>query len=166
MEKFSADKDGVSLEFYHSIDRPLFEGYFLLEDQKRFTAHPSKAIAICEMETDRFPIKILHNRQLAGFFVLHGWKGVKEYSSNRQALLLRAYSVDMLFQGKGIAQKSLQLLPEFVQINFPLVNEIILAVNEDNIRAQHVYKKCGFTDHGVRAMGRTGPMFIYHLKIE
>jgi RimJ/RimL family protein N-acetyltransferase len=165
MEELLIIKNIVRLEFYQPVDRPLFDKYYLPEEQKQFTAHPFEALAACENEPARHPVMILHNHVPAGFFVLHGWEGVKDYTDNKQAMLLRAYSVDLSFQGKGIAQESLRLLPDFVKKCFPLVNEIILAVNEKNTRAQHVYKKSGFVDHGLRAMGRKGPMFIYHLKI-
>lgn len=53
----------------------------------------------------------------------------------------------------------------YVREHFPDVNEIILAVNHANIVAQTVYKKGGFVDKGITAMGRKGEMFIYHLDI-
>ncbi|MGZ4162343.1 MAG: GNAT family N-acetyltransferase, partial [Neobacillus sp.] len=115
------------------------ENYFLSEEQIKFTSHPLDAITKCEDEDDPIPIMIFHNDVPAGFFVLHGWNGVQEYSDNERALLLRAYSIDSKYQGKGIAKESLRLLPSFISEHFINKNEIILAVNHKNFVAQYVY---------------------------
>ncbi|WP_223590124.1 GNAT family N-acetyltransferase [Neobacillus bataviensis] len=161
----SISKGLTRLEFYQTENLHLLENYYLSQEQSRFTAHPIDAIRACENDEERVPTLILYKDKIAGFFVLHGWNGVKDYSDNKQALLLRAYSVDSSFQGKGIAQSSLELLPAFVKEHFPGKNEIILAVNQINTIAQHVYKKSGFIDEGIRAMGRQGPMYILHMKL-
>ncbi len=155
----------VALDFYKPEYKTFMEDYFLPEEQINYTSLPLDAIKICEQEEDCHPIVILSNRVPAGFFVFHGWDGVKEYSDNKGAILLRAYSVNHSFQGKGIARKSLELLPTFIKENFPLKNEIILAVNASNKTAQQVYQKCGFENKGVRAMGRKGELLIYHLDV-
>lgn len=152
------NKNMVALDFYKPEYRSLLEDYFLPEEQMNYTSLPFDAIKKCEQDVDRHPIVILHNHEAAGFFVLHGWEGVKGYSDNKEALLLRAYSVNYSFQGKGIARLSLELLLSFVKENFPLINEIILAVNANNKSAQQVYQKCGFEDKGIRAMGRKGEL--------
>ena len=155
----------VALDFYSSKYKSILEHYFLLEEQVNFTSLPLDAIKQCEQDDDRHPIVILYNHELAGFFVLHGWEGVKEFSTNKEAILLRAYSVNHAYQGKGIAKNSLKLLPAFVKENFPDKKEIILAVNINNKIAQQVYRKCGFKDKGIRAMGRNGELLIYHLAL-
>lgn len=156
----------VSLDFYQLKHKPGLEDYYLSAEQSKFTGMPLEQIEICQNEDDRYPIVILFNGTPAGFFVLHGWEGVKAFSDNKNALLLRAYSINTSFQGKSIATQSLQLLPEFVKEHFPDKNEVILAVNKINERAQYVYKHCGFEDKGIHAMGRIGEMYIYHMKIE
>lgn len=160
-------KEGkVSLDFYQPKYKASFEDYYLSSEQSRFTGMPLDQIEICQNEEDRYPIVILFDDVPAGFFVLHGWEGVKAYSENRKALLLRAYSINTSFQGKSIATQSLQLLPEFVKKHFPHTNEVILAVNKMNERAQYVYKQCGFQDKGIRAMGKIGEMYIFHMNLE
>ncbi|BBN99379.1 hypothetical protein St703_20840 [Sporolactobacillus terrae] len=88
--------------------------------------------------------------------MLHGWNGVKPYSQNRRALLLRAFSVNADFQGKGIASKALCVLDAFINVHFPATTEVILAVNHKNTIAQHVYEKVGYIDYGTRVMGKYG----------
>ena len=156
-------KETVSLEFYIPQFKNALLKYDLLEEQRRFTAFPEDAIEKCKEDPERHPVVILYDNQPAGFFVLHGRSGVMDYSDNQNAMLLRAYSINLSFQGKGIASKSILLLKHFVKEHFTQVDEIILAVNHSNIMAQNVYKKGGFIDLGKRAMGREGEMYIYHL---
>jgi RimJ/RimL family protein N-acetyltransferase len=159
------EKETVSLQFYSPEYKGLLENYCLLNEQKKYTAFPLDALQKCETEPDRHPVLILYGDHPAGFFVLHGWEGVKEYSDNEHGILLRAYSVNSAFQGNGIATDSMRLLPLFIKENFQQKNEIILAVNNSNLIAQNVYKKGGFIDKGIRAMGREGEMLILHLDV-
>lgn len=45
--------------------------------------------------------------------------------------------------GKGLGEKFLKIIIEYTTKNFP-VNKLILDVAEFNIRAQTVYRRCGF----------------------
>lgn len=155
-------KDTVTLDFYKEVYKSKLSVYHLSEEQIRYTSLPLNAILKCEKENDRYPIVILYNGEPAGFFVLHGWEGVKAYSKNKDAILIRGYSVNSAFQGKGIANESLLVLDTFVKKHFPSKKEIILAVNHKNTVAQHVYKKGGYRDKGIRVMGRKGELLILH----
>lgn len=159
------EKEVVTLVPYKPEYKERLSNYSLSVEQQRYTAFPIDALHQCDSEPDRHPIVILYGHQPAGFFVLHGREGVKDFSDNEDAILLRAYSINAEYQGKGIASQSIKLLSPFVREHFPDVNEIILAVNHANIVAQTVYKKGGFMDKGITAMGREGEMFIYHLDI-
>ncbi|MCA1062643.1 GNAT family N-acetyltransferase [Rossellomorea sp. AcN35-11] len=154
--------DHISLEFYHDKYKPQLSNYHLSDEQMRYTSLPMRAINKCSPEKERFPIVILHEGEAAGFFVLHGWDGVKAYWNNRRAILVRAYSIHPEFQGKGVASKSIKRLDTFLSDHFKDKNEMILAVNHQNTVAQHVYKKGGFLDTGVRVTGRIGEMLILH----
>jgi len=160
-----ADKEVISLDFFKPEYNGLLEDYQLLEGQMKYTALPLDALEKCDVDPGRHPVAILYGKKLAGFFVLHGWDGAKAYSDNQDAILLRAYSVNAVFQGKGVAKSSMRLLPSFVKKNFPSTNEIILAVNHANNIAQHVYFKGGFIDKGIRAMGNEGEMLILHMDV-
>lgn len=157
--------DTVALEFYEEKYKSILSDYDLSEEQIRFTSLPSEALIACEIDKTRYPIVILSNGEPAGFFVLHGWEGVKSYSDNRNAILIRAYSINAKFQGKGIAKNSLSKLDILVKSHFPTSNEIILAVNHQNTVAQHLYKVSGFVDKGIRVIGRMGEQFIYHKEL-
>ncbi|TLS36180.1 GNAT family N-acetyltransferase [Pseudalkalibacillus caeni] len=162
METSTQSTFNVSLDFYREKYRPELNDYHLSGEQSKYASVPLTALLKCEKDSSRHPVVILYNGEPAGFFILHGWEGVKAYSDNKDAILLRGYSVNTKFQGKGIAKQSLIVLESFVNRNFPSKNEIILAVNHENVIAQHVYKKAGFVDKGVRVMGRKGELFILH----
>lgn len=155
----------VKLVCYHAELRPQFENYYLSNDDLNYTGHPSDAIATSENDSHRYPIIIEQNGVAVGFFILHDWEGVKKYGKNRYAMLLRSYSIDSRYQGKGIAKQSLKILPTFMKENFPSITEVVLAVNKQNRHAQYVYKKCGFKDKGLRVMGRKGEQFVLHRDI-
>ncbi|TGA96648.1 GNAT family N-acetyltransferase [Sporolactobacillus shoreae] len=153
----------VRLAFYsHSYERAI-EDYVIREIQ--FTAHPREALEQCMREGERHAVLILHGSLLVGFFVLHTWAGAKKYSENRRALLLRAFSVDSRFQGKGYGKQALALLDDFIKLHFPDVNEIVLGVNHANVRAQQLYLHHGFSDTGRRVIGTHGEQFVYHKKM-
>lgn len=153
----------VTLRFIKEEDRVMLKDYDLTEEQLRFTATPMGSIEKAEKEPDRFPVVILDGENIAGYFALHTNEGPRPYSRNPHAILLRSYSIRDSYQGRGIAQESMRLLPSYVREHFPEVNEIVLAVNYQNTAAQHIYQKAGFTDTGTRVMGRSGEQFIYTL---
>ncbi|HAM80202.1 GNAT family N-acetyltransferase [Ornithinibacillus bavariensis] len=152
--------DSVTLDFYSDKYRRRLCDYHLSKEQSRYAYVPLEVLETCKEDDLRYPVVILYNGEPAGFFVLHGWEGVQTYSDNRDAILLRSYSVNSRFQGKGIAKESLYALDSFVKKYFPEKKEIILAVNHQNTIAQHVYKRSGFIDKGVRKMGPKGELYI------
>jgi len=161
----TTQEQNIQLSFYEKKDQASLENYHLTEQQLKYSGHPLECLQDCFQDNERHPIVIRDGEKVAGFFILHGWGGVKAYSDNRNAFLLRAFSVNSTFQGQGIATKALKLLDSFVNENFPSINEIILAVNHRNTIAQHVYIKAGFKDTGKRAMGGQGEMFLLHKSI-
>ena len=141
--------------FKHAIDQ-----YQLSEEQLRFTGEPKECIKLSNEDSERFSILAFENDQFGTFFVLHKNEGIKPYSENNHAILLRAFSTDFRHQRKGFAKKALMMLPSFVKENFREINEIVLAVNLGNEAAQGLYRKCGFIDEGERRMGPKGELII------
>ncbi|KPB06201.1 hypothetical protein AAV98_02960 [Bacillus sp. CHD6a] len=140
--------------------------YELTECQLTFTSHPKDALLVCETDKGRHPVVISEKGQTAGFFVLYQGEELTNYTDNPNSILLRAYSVAVPFQGKGIAGKSLELLPGYVERNFPHVDEVVLAVNLRNEAAQRVYLRSGFRDSGRKVLGRMGEQYVYELKLK
>ena len=110
-------------------------------------------------------IVIVHNEKPVGFFVLHKTYRVKAYSSNPQAMLLTALSINRIHQGKGYAKEAMVLLKAFMNEEFPYCNEVVLAVNLKNTSARQLYEKAGFHDTGRRKMGPSGEQAVMALRL-
>lgn len=155
----------MQLNFYNEKFRNAVDQYILTDEQLRFTGMPADSIKLSNEDSDRHSILALKGDTLVTFFVLHKNEGVKPYSNNQNAILLRAFSTDSRYQGKGYAHTALTSLPDFVKEYFGEINEIVLAVNLQNEAAQRLYQKCGYIDEGERRMGTKGELIImsYHL---
>lgn len=143
----------MRLKFYEEKDDHLIKRYTITEEQLRYTMSPKESIKLVKQDKNRHAVLVLNEDKLVTFFVLHEKEGVTPYSSNEQAILIRAFSTDFYEQGKGYAKAALQLLPDFVLAHFPTINELVLGVNLPNTAAQSLYKKCGFVDEGRMVKG-------------
>ncbi|MDV4149257.1 GNAT family N-acetyltransferase [Clostridium sp. AL.422] len=150
----------MELIFYTEENERQINSYTLTEGQLRYTGHPIECVELGKEDMDRYSILGIEGEEVVTFFCLHKNEGVKPYSNNRNAILLRAFSTDTYFQRKGYAKKALMLLPNFIKENFEDINEIVLAVNVKNEVAQGLYKKYGFEDEGLRKMGKKGEFII------
>ena len=141
--------------------------YTLSETQLQFTASPEAALAKIKERNDghKNPICIYEDEEIAGFFVLDTGDDKKKLTENSQAILLRSLSLNPAFQGEGIAKEAMLLVPEFVKMNFPTCNEIVLAVNFENPIAYQLYVKTNFVDEGKTMNGRSGLQHILSLKV-
>ncbi|SOC13438.1 acetyltransferase (GNAT) family protein [Ureibacillus xyleni] len=155
--------DTISLRHFEKNHLEILKSFHLPAEQKKFTALP---IDILEETEGKHPIVIVYGDAPVGFFLLHNSNRVKEYSANPHALLLTAFSINHLEQGKGFAKKAMQKLSNFVKSEFPSYNEIVLAVNYKNIPAQELYRKVGFYDTGERKIGPIGEQYIMKMKVE
>lgn len=150
----------MELIFYTEENQRQINSYNLTEEQLRYTGHPIECVELGKEDIHRYSILGMEKEKLVTFFCLHKNEGVRPYSNNKNAILLRAFSTDNYFQGKGYAKQALMLLPNFIKENFEDINEIVLAVNVKNEVAQELYKKYGFKDEGLRKMGKKGELII------
>lgn len=151
----------VKLRFYQDSDRKALNAFSLSEEQEEFTVYPREALKICKLDIGRRPVVISADDEPVGFFVLHSGEEIGEYSTNPDAILLRAFCIDRGSQGKGVAKAAMKQLPSFTEKYFQDKNEIILAVNLRNFAAKSLYRKAGFYDTGTQKLGRKGPMHIF-----
>jgi len=140
--------------------------YSLPSDQLEFTGLPQDIIERDAKNPDKHLIIIKARDEVAGFFELDESDDRKLYSNNPKALLLRGYSVNPEYQGRGIATGSIYALPGFVQKEFPEFNEVVLGVNARNLPAQRVYRKAGFEDTGRRLMRSKGEQIVMCLSVD
>lgn len=154
---------GVRLREARVSDGELLASYFL--EDSHFTSLPMDAMTQTLYEVEKHPIMILKEEVLVGFFILQVGIGVEPYTDNPNAILLRAYSIDDRYQGKGYGKESMSSLKAFVNEYFPQVNEVVLAVNHMNIGAQMLYLKSGFYDTKRRINGELGVQFVYSMDL-
>lgn len=151
---------------FQETHESLIDPYVLSEEQLRFTAHPSKSIPLCKAEPNRHAILGVENDRLVVYFALHEQEGVQPYSENPRAILLRTLSTDYHELGKGYGKAALQQLPEFVQLQFPHVDGVVLAVNVANEFARKLYEKYGYKDTGRRVIGSKGILIVMSYPLE
>lgn len=134
--------------------------YQLTDAQLEFTMHPVEASKLAKNDSERHLIGYDVDGELTTFFVLHEEEGVKDYSNNPNAILLRSFSTDVRHLGKGYAKKALLELPHFIAWHFAHIDEVVLAVNLHNEIAQKLYFTVGFVDEGRRMQGRKGVLKV------
>jgi GNAT superfamily N-acetyltransferase len=156
----------INLEFFKPEDLSGVS-YALDENQLRFTASPEEALQrIKEREEgSAFPVIILDDDVPVGFFVLDFGKDKLELTDNESSVLLRSLSVNPEVQGKGIGKKAMLAVGDFVKKNFKDCQEIVLAVNQKNSLAYHIYLQAGYTYDGKTRIGRSGPQYLMHKKL-
>ena len=155
--------DNIQLGFLKEEHVQFLKAFRLPQEQEKFTTLPDKPI---EDSEGAQKVVILSENTPVGFFQLQSTDQVKEYSSNPNALLLSALSINYTDQGKGYAKHAMSLLSEFVTTEFPHIDEIILAVNQLNIPAQKLYTTVGFQDTQKRKIGPIGEQMIMSMKLK
>ncbi|MBA4493920.1 GNAT family N-acetyltransferase [Paenactinomyces guangxiensis] len=155
----------IHLSFYKPEFDATLKTFLLPEKQHKFTALPNEIIKQAIEDKNRHPVVILLGHTPIGFFVLHKAEDWEQFTDQPNALLLRALSINHMYQGKGYALQAMSGLPKFVVNHFPEVDEIVLVVNEKNIAAQRLYEKSGFVDKGRRREGPIGRQKVYHYSL-
>lgn len=156
----------IQLKFFEQKDFPGVN-YTLDENQLQYTATAEQALKKIEEREDTlaFPITIFKDEHPCGFFVLDFGDDKLELTNNKQAMLLRSFSVNPEFQGKGIGKEAMIKVEEFVRENFKDCDEIVLAVDHGNISAFQLYGNTGYHYEGKTRIGRSGPQYIMHKKL-
>ncbi len=157
----------VQLISYRSEHREELALFDLPKEQLQFTALPLQSIEIALTDPQRYPIVIVAQQKVVGFFVLHTGDGILSYceytdAEPNQVMLIRALLIDSKHQGNGYARIAMELLPAWVKQHFSHIHELLLAVNERNQAAQHTYSVAGFKDLGHRPIGPAGPQRMMH----
>lgn len=157
----------IRLEFFKPEEHLSEVSYDLDENQMRFTATANQALQnIKEREDDdAYPVIILEDDIPAGFFVLDFGKDKFELTDSSNAVLVRSLSVNPKMQGKGIGKIAMMQLDDFVKANFKECHEIVLAVNQKNDLAYHIYLKAGYIFDGRTRIGRSGPQYLMYKKL-
>ncbi|WP_449399429.1 GNAT family N-acetyltransferase [Chryseobacterium wanjuense] len=112
-----------------------------------------------------FPITIFNAEKPVGFFVLDFGEDKLDLTDNPNSTLLRSLSVNPALQGKGIGKKAMLQIDDFTRNHFKDCDEIVLAVNQNNISAYELYLKTGYHYEGKTRIGRSSPQYLMFKKL-
>lgn len=142
--------------------------YALDEKQSQFSQTPQQILNNRDImeKKERFQYTVLFRNRPAGFFSLDFSSDRFVYSNETDTVLLRSFSVNPHFQGKGIAKSVMRQLPYFVKMNFPETNKIVFGVNLKNEHAYQLYLKTGYLDSGHLYKGLKGMQHIMYRKCQ
>ncbi|MDQ0195091.1 nucleotidyltransferase family protein [Paenibacillus wynnii] len=150
-------QQGISLFLYEEKYKESLMAFQLPAEQAEFTGLPSETLESAINDINKYAVVIVHEDMAVGFFILHTGEGIADfYGPYSHAMLLRAFLINCVSQGKGYAKAAILRLPEFMRSHFPSVHEVVLAVNEKNTAADRLYSHTGFCDNGLRRMGKKG----------
>lgn len=153
----------IRLQFFTEED---FSGvnYTLDKNQLQYTSSAANALKrIADRNTGlEFPVTIFINGIPGGFFTLDFGDDKIELTENRNSVLLRSLSVNPEMQGNGIGKAAMTKVDDFIRENFENCNEIVLAVNQNNMSAYELYIKVGYLYEGRTRIGRSGPQYLMY----
>lgn len=138
--------------------------YQLNEEQSQFSRTPIEVLSdAANLSNEKlFHYCILFEEKAVGFFTLDFTENRFVYSTNPESVLLRSFSINPNFQGKGIAKSVMKQLPHFVKLHFKDVKEICFGVNSRNANAYQLYIKTGYLDSGKIFEGKKGPQNLMY----
>ncbi|WP_312397991.1 GNAT family N-acetyltransferase [Chryseobacterium sp.] len=151
----------VRLQFFRPEDLSGVN-YTLNELQLQYTSTAEFALnRISERNTGlEFAVTIFNDEEIAGFFTLDFGEDKLDLTDNQNSTLLRSLSINPEMQGKGIGKNAMIQVDDFVRKNFKDCNEIVLAVNQNNISTYELYLKVGYLYEGKSRIGRSGPQYL------
>ncbi len=145
--------DNTQAEFTGTIDTWITNNTNCLDDDK---------ILVTIVE----PISVEQMSDTAiGFFILDTGADKFNITDNQNAVLIRSFSINPNFQGKGYGKLAMKLATDFVKEHLPTINELVLSVNCRNIRAYQVYLKAGYQDTGKTIIGVAGKQHVLSLPL-
>lgn len=132
--------------------------YQLNEEQAQFTTSIDDCLNQRKDldDSDKSIIVIQLDEMPIGFFILDKGTDRLQLTNNPKSLLMRSYSINPDYQGKGYGKKVIELLENYIKQHNESVEELVLSVNLQNEHAYQVYMKSGFKDTGRKIMGIRG----------
>ncbi|MET3729450.1 RimJ/RimL family protein N-acetyltransferase [Fictibacillus halophilus] len=155
----------MKIRKYESKDFQAALEYCLPPQQALYTSMPVEVLKTFQCDIFNQPFVVYADQQLVGWFALYTDGSGNIYTNNKQAILLKSFSIDARFQKMGFALDSLKLLPNIVKQQYKDKNEIILTVHDTNNAAISLYRKAGFIHKGENYDGEYGIELIFHMSL-
>lgn len=127
-------------------------------EQEAFSGRADQTLPLAERDPARHPYVLVEDGAPVAYFVLDETPAEADPSADLQ---LRAFFVDAAAQGRGVAGRTLSLLPDLVREQHPTARSVVLTVNVRNPVARAAYLSGGFVDEGRLFLG--GPMGPQHV---
>ena len=148
-------KMSVQLRRYTSVDRPTVEQFKVTSAQTAFV-EPLRETLAMEANRDCFVIEAYD--EPVGFFQIDH---VSEMQSLKAHLEVHEVMIDWRHQGKKYGKAFVEILPSFLNVEYPDWRGVCLTVNCRNEKAQRLYEYGGFIDTGeLKLDGPSGPQHI------
>lgn len=156
----------IRLTPYNPEHLNALENLQLPAEQAEFTDLPVNVLPGVLADPDSLAVTILEDDVPVGLFALSVGQHRDKYltAPDPAGVAVRALSVDIRTQGRGVGTGAIQLLPDFVPQHFPQARHLLLVVNQRNPRAKRVYEKVGFGVTGERE-GSKGPQWIMQMAL-
>ncbi|WP_308398908.1 GNAT family N-acetyltransferase [Weissella thailandensis] len=138
--------------------------YVLKDDY--YSKQPKIAVEQAIQHNNSLPILAFNSDMLVSFCVLDNGIEKTNYTMENNTILLKSFSTDSRYVGHGFASQTLKALPEFIKNTFSKIESVVLGVNQDNLPAIKLYKKCGFKDTGRKYLGEIGWQLIFVLPLK
>ena len=109
---------------------------------------------------------IEHQQDIVGFFNIDTAYNQKYDFSLPNELGLRAFFIDLKYQGRGFGRMAAGILKEYLRKHYETWSSMVLTVNCKNPKAYRCYSKAGFLDTGELFYGgAAGPQHIMRLEL-
>lgn len=82
------------------------------------------------------------------------------WPSPQPYVVLRGFSVDARYQGRGIGTAATGEAVVLAQRTFPMAAAVVLTVHVNNVAGQRAYERAGFVYTGRRVLGRAGEEYV------
>nr|WP_216859332.1 GNAT family N-acetyltransferase [Sulfitobacter aestuariivivens] len=132
------------------------------EHQKKFSGTVAEAFEAAEDGVDFHGI--FRGQTAVGFFKIDTTYGRKYPFASNGDLGLRAFIIDLVCQGQGIATQAVLALPPYLTTRYLHAKALWLTVNKSNPAAYAAYLGGGFADTGQEwPKGDAGPQNIMRM---
>ena len=138
------------------------------DHQLVYSGRAAETLPEADADPFRTPFAAVHDGQMIGYGVLDRSPLLLALLpvDPARTVLLRAFYLDLRFQGRGLGRAAIAGVGPLVQDLWTDVDHVTLTVNLTNVRAREAYLAAGFYDVGERyAGGSAGPQHVLHLTI-
>lgn len=141
------------------------EATSILPGQSAFSLPPTAVLEKSRTDPSRrtFAILLHHDDGMdaVGIGVLQPCgAGAAAWPEQTPHVLLRGFSVDARWQGRGIGTRATNEAVMLARREFPEAQAIVLTVHVDNLAGQRAYERTGFRPTGRQVSGRAGQELV------